>query len=140
MLDYNGSGNMSYVMPAVFSKVAMAAAAVAAKNCGDEAAQSGGGWTRLALGTGSASAPYVIAIRPLKDGRTQFACGCPHWKFRCQSSGLLCKHQQAVLCGGLLGADLPEIQWYAAGETFLTVLAHVTMQKKIAAHIKKKAA
>lgn len=122
-----------YKIPAIFSVSALKAAHSAAADT--TSLQSQGGWTQLAFVQGSAAKPYTIAARSLKDGRTQFACGCPHWRFRCQSSGMLCKHQQAVLCGGLLGDKPADIQWTKAGGVFLTTLATVTMEQRVARHV-----
>jgi hypothetical protein len=128
---------MAYTMPSLFSKTAMTTACCAVKK---QDGSKEGAWTRLAHVSGSAAEPYVIAVRALKDGRIQFACGCPHWKFRCQSAGLLCKHQQAVLAGGLLGGNLPEIKWTKEGQLFLTTLAKATMEQRVARHVAAKAA
>jgi len=132
MPDNEGETTMAYVMPAIFSKAAMTAACCAAQTT---AKVTGGKWAPLATVQGSAAKPYTIAVRPLNDGRIQFSCGCPHWRFRCQTAGLLCKHQQAVLAGGLLGGNLPEIKWFKAGQQFLTTLAKVTMQQRVARHV-----
>jgi len=134
----------SYVMPAMFTTKALTCAALAAKAAVTPDSKSGGGWTRLALcDSMSGGEPYAVATRTLKDGRIQVGCSCKHWVYRLQSTGQLCKHQQAVLCGGL--TDRTEsgavfITWYAAGEAFLMTLAQQVMQEKVAKHLPKKVA
>ena len=113
---------MSYKMPPHFSARAFEAGYSCAVAC--SAPQKG--WVRLGSVQGSAVDPYVIATRTLKDGRVQFSCGCPHWRYRCQSAGKLCKHQLAFLMGDA-STTLP------AGKAFLSAMQKVVFAEKAAA-------
>lgn len=135
-----------YVMPRAFSVEALTASFAAAKQAAKPDALSAGGWVRLALcDSMSGGKPYAVACRSLKDGRIQFGCSCKHWIYRCQTTGQLCKHQQAVLCGGLTPmteSGSVGIKWYQSGETFLSVLAQKVLDARVNRHVasQKKAA
>jgi hypothetical protein len=133
---------MSYVMPSMFTVAALTAAFYAAKDAATPDAQKGGGWVRLATcDSMSGGEPYAVAVRGLKDGRIQIGCACKNWIFRCQKTGQLCKHQQAVLCGGLTPCTetgTVKINWYTSGETFLATLAAKVMEEKVTRHMPKK--
>lgn len=59
--------------------------------------RSPGGWIRLAKTKGTATEPYVIAVRQVATARrVQFGCGCPDWIHRRRHTGFLCKHQRAL--------------------------------------------
>ena len=124
---------MAYNIPTIFSVPALSAALNTAMDHATSLSQ--GGWVRLAAVEGSAKDPYIIAARRLKDGRVQFSCGCPHWRFRCQTQGVICKHQQAFLCGGLLGGKPAKIEWQTAGVFFLQTLAKVTAERRVTRHV-----
>lgn len=113
---------MAYQMPKHFAKSSFAAAHGAANACACPEHRSRGGYIRTGFAKGSAKEPYVIAVRKLKDGRIQFTCGCPHWRYRCQSSGTLCKHQMAFLTGGFTPKGRIDIKYTSAGDAFLDAL------------------
>lgn len=125
-----------YVMPRAFTTKAMEAAMKAAEVVSPGKGHS---WLRLAVcDSMSGSKPYAIAVRSLKDGRVQFGCECKHWRFRLQGTGMLCKHQQAVLCGGLTPlteSGTVNLAWYDAGAAFLKALSQAVMDERVSRHV-----
>lgn len=97
--------------------------------------RSRGGWIRLGRVKGTAVAPYVIAIRQLKDGRYDLGCDCPHFVFRCRKAGKSCKHIEAVLTAsrgsrcatGVSHKGSHQVWWYDAGKAFVSAIEAVTV-------------
>lgn len=113
---------MGYEPPIGLDGELMHVAFEAADAVSSERGRSRGGYIRLGRVAGSAAEPYVIAVRMLKSGKVQFGCGCPDWKFRRQSNGTLCKHQQAVLTGGMSRKGSHRVWYYKAGVAFVEQL------------------
>lgn len=135
---------MAYNVPRTFSTSALTAAAKAAHATPTAAGgESDTEWCRLAsVASMSGSKPYAISVRRLLDGRVQLGCSCPHWKFRCQTNGVYCKHQEAFFMGGLTPkTESGKVKvWFAdAGKNFIKALAEVTTMEKAARAASKKA-
>ena len=81
--------------------------------------RSPGGWIRLARVQGSASEPYVVAIRRISTPqRFQFGCGCPDWVYRKRRTGALCKHQRMLF----QGKSQTRVWFYKAGTMFFQII------------------
>lgn len=127
---------MAYVAPRTFPVAALSIALATASEVATPESEKGGGWLRLAsVASMSGGKPYAIGARALADGRVQIGCSCPHWKFRCQTSGDWCKHQSAFFMGGLTPkSESGKVKvWFTdGGKAFLTSLAaSVTKVKNI---------
>lgn len=123
---------MGYQMPKHFAAASFEEAHAAGDACACPQHRSRGGYIRHGFAKGSAKEPYVIASRKLKDGRIQFTCGCPHWRYRCQSAGHLCKHQMAFLTGGITPKGKIDIKYTPSGEAFLGALKDAAVKEKVA--------
>jgi hypothetical protein len=116
---------MAYEPWAGTSQETQYAAFEAANAVSTQYGRSRGGYIRLArVSASGGGTPYVIATRRLKNGTIQFSCGCANWKFKRQSSGTLCKHQESVLTGGENHKGKAQVWYYKAGGAFVEVLGH----------------
>lgn len=81
------------------------------------------GWIRLArmasMTNRAEIKPYVIAVRPLKDGSVHFGCSCPDWIHRKRYTGDFCKHQKAFLAHEAGTSPHKGVWLYKAGQRFL---------------------